>query len=196
VDTREFDQIYRIDIDKLKAYYQRVKKGLKDQETLSTLAYFLHHAQSLRSSMNEIIDVLKYYQDKMKEGKTLFDLAIEWVRARIIRTDYLKHLGSYSFPSFDVAIDDCLFHFFLRFDEKLRKLLKEDIKEFELSVLHAIFFYPNEEKIDFHELLEKFKHRIPTFYQGSKKIDTRIITLRSGLSEIIKKDYEIIKRRT
>ncbi|MHA1688610.1 MAG: hypothetical protein ACTSYC_02210 [Promethearchaeota archaeon] len=196
MDDHEFNQMFRIDREKLEAYYQRVKKGLKDYDLISALAYFLHHAQSIGCSENEIIDVLKYYKDKIKEGKNLFDLAIEWVRAGKIRSEYLKHLGSSYFPSLDVAIDDCLFYFFLQFDEGLRKLMKEDIKEFELSALHAIFFNPNEEKIDVHNVLEKLKLRIPTFYHRSEKIDTRIITLRSGISEIMKKDYETIKRRT
>ena len=106
----------------------------------------------------------------------------------------MAHLGKSQFPNLELAIDDCMFTFFLKYDQYLRDLFKKDLKEFEISALYEIFFSSNEEILNVKEILEKHKARVPIFFNEKGKIDTNVITLRSGISEVIRKDYEKIRK--
>jgi 5'-3' exonuclease len=133
--------------------------------------------------------VLNYYKEKIRENVSVLDLAFEWLRGQNIRLEYKKHLNKAQYHDLELAIDDCIFLFFLHYDRHLRKLLKEDIKEYEVSALYETFLSPDSKNINIIEALQEHKSIVPTFYKETKRIDTSIITLRNGIMEVIKEDF-------
>jgi hypothetical protein len=75
-------------------------------------------------------------------------------------------------------------------------LFLDEIKEFEISSLYDVFFRPPEinGSQNIYDILEDYKMKVPTVFHGNKRINTNIITLRSGLSEIITEDYKKLKK--
>jgi len=188
----EFENRYKIDKERLISYYNRIKRQVKDQDQLSMIAKFLFN-QSIGSSYDDIYGILLYFKDKIKIGKSLLDFAIEWIRAQKIRLEYKKYLIRAQYPqnNLALAIDDCIFRFFLDSDKYLRMLIKENIQEYSFSALYEIFFSPYDTKnLNIDDILVRHMHNIPTHFQGSNKINVNIIILRSALSNLIVKDYE------
>jgi len=129
----------------------------------------------------------------LAEGKELLDLAFEWIRAHKIRLEYKKYLIRAQYPQnyISLAVDDCIFQFFLEYDNYIRSILRMDTKEHNFSALYEIFFSPYESKnLNIKDILERHIDNVPTHFDGVQKINTNIIILRSGLSNIIAKDYE------
>jgi len=188
----EFENRYKIDKERLISYYNRMKRQFKDQAQLSMIAKFLVN-QTIGSSYDDIYGILLYFNDKIIIGKSLLDFALEWIRAQKIRLEYKKYLIRAQYPQNDLAlaIDDCIFRFFLDSDKYLRMLLKTDIQEYNFSALYEIFFSPYDTKnLNIEDILLRHMHNVPTHFQGSTKINVNIIILRSALSNIIVKDYE------
>jgi len=191
-EKSEIENLYKIDRVKILRYYDRLKNQLKDSSPVQIVARFLIN-QSIGSGYQEVFDTLLYFRDKIEEDKELLDLAFEWIRAQKIRLEYKKYLirAQYPLNNLSLAIDNCIFRFFLEYDKHIRKLLKKGISEYNFSTLYEIFFSPYESKnLDVKDILERHIDKVPTHYQGIEKINTNIIVLRSGLSLIIVKDYE------
>ena len=187
-----FENRYKIDKERLISYYSRIKRQFKDQDQLSMIAKFLVN-QSIGSSYEDIYGILLYFSDKIINGKSLLDFAIEWIRAQKIRLEYKKYLIRAQYPqnNLALAIDDCIFRFFLDIDKYLRTLIKNDIQEYNFSALYEIFFSPYDTKnLNIEDILLRHMHNVPTHYLGSNKINVNIIILRSALSNLIVKDYE------
>ena len=187
----EFESRYKIDKERLSKYYERIKNHGKEKGSIDHITNFLIN-QSISSSFEEVFDTLKYYEDKIVEGQGLLDLAFEWIRAQKIRLEYKKYLirAQYSTSDLCLAVDDCIYRFFLSYDEYIRKLFKKDIREHNFSALYEIFFNTFDEKsLIIEDIVQKHIHNIPSHYYGSNKINTNIMTLRQGLSNIIVKDY-------
>ena len=188
----EFENKYKIDKERLISYYNRIKRQFKDQDQLSMIAKFLVN-QSIGSSYEDIYGILLYFKDKIIIGKSLLDFAIEWIRAQKIRLEYKKYLIRAQYPqnNLALAIDDCIFRFFLDIDKYLRTLMKKNIQEYNFSALYEIFFSPYDTKnLNIDDILLRHMHNVPTHFQGSNKINVNIIILRSALSNLIVKDYE------
>ena len=188
----EYENRYKIDKERLISYYNRIKRQVKDQDQLSMVTKFLVN-QSIGSSYDDIYGILLYFKDKIINGKSLLDFAIEWIRAQKIRLEYKKYLIRAQYPQNDLAlaIDDCIFRFFLDSDKYLRMLLKTSIQEFNHSALYEIFFSPYDTKnLNIEDILRRHMHNVPTHFHGSTKINVNTIILRSALSNIIVKDYE------
>jgi len=189
---QKIEQMYKIDKDRLYNYYCRIRNKFQNEPPIRSIAKFLTE-QSIGSSIDDISNVLKYFEDKLENKKEIIDLAYEWIRGQKIRLEYKKYLIRAQYPDnkLNLAIDDCISYFFLDFDKHIRKLLEKDINEYEISALLEIFFSPYEtETFKIEEVIAHHKDKVPTFFEGNKRLDTRIITLRSGLSQIIIKDYE------
>jgi len=187
----EFESRYKIDKERLSKYYERIKSHDKEKGLVDHITNFLIN-QSISSSFEEVFDTLKYYEDKIVEGRGLLDLAFEWIRAQKIRLEYKKYLIRAQYPTNDLclAVDDCLYRFFLSYDEYIRNLFKKDIREHNFSALYEIFFNTFDEKsLIIEDIVQKHIHNIPSHYYGSNKINTNVMTLRQGLSNIIVKDY-------
>lgn len=187
----EFESKYRIDKERLSKYYERLKNQGKEKGLIDLITNFLIN-QSIGSSFEEVFDTLTYFEDKIIEGQGLLDLAFEWIRAQKIRLEYKKYLIRAQYPTSDLclAVDDCLYRFFLSYDEYIRNLFKKDIREHNFSALYEIFFNTFDEKsLVIEDIVEKHIHNIPSHYYGSNKINTNVMTLRQGLSNIIVKDY-------
>jgi len=187
-----FENRYKIDKERLISYYSRIKRQFKDQDQLSMIAKFLVN-QSIGSTYDDIYGILLYFSDKIINGKSLLDFAIEWIRAQKIRLEYKKYLIRAQYPqnNLALAIDDCIFRFFLDIDKYLRMLIKKNIQEYNFSALYEIFFSPYDTKnLNIEDILLRHMHNVPTHYQGSNKISVNIIILRSALSNLIVKDYE------
>jgi len=192
MEISNFEKLYKIEKHKLIRYYNRLQNQFKNLGPSQIVARFLIN-QSIGSNYNEVYETLLYFRDKIAEGKELLDLAFEWIRAQKIRLEYKKYLirAQYPLNNLSLAVDDCIFQFFLEYDKFIRNLLKEDIREYNFSTLYEIFFSPFESKnLNINDILEKHIHNVPTHFQGMEKINTNIIILRSGLSNIIVKDYE------
>ena len=191
MEETEFTQLYKIDEERLRGYYERIKKQFSDREPIEIVAKFLNN-QSIGTSIAEITQVLLYYQKKLTRGQDLLTFAFEWIRANEIRLKYKKYLIMAKYPPGDLAlaIDDCISRIFLDYDEYIRTLF-DDIAEHEISALYQIFFSPYETKnFQLEDILEWQQDKVPTIMEGYKRIDTRITTLRSGLSQLIIMDYE------
>jgi len=188
IDELEFIQIFRIDLDRLNSYYERIKNQFQGFTPIQIIAKFLN-GQSIGTSMYDVIIVLEYYQQKINDEKTLLDFAFEWIRAKQIRFHYTKFLANAQFPDYEIAVDASIFLFFQQYDIILRQLLKSEIKEYEISSLYEIFFSPIEANADFNKILEDQKNQVPTIFRDTNRIDIKIYTLRKGLSNIIKKDF-------
>ncbi len=129
-----FEKRYKIDKERLISYYSRIKRQFKDQDQLSMIAKFLVN-QSIGSSYEDIYGILLYFKDKIINGKGLLDFAIEWIRAQKIRLEYKKYLIRAQYPqnNLALAIDDCIFRFFLDIDKYLRTLMKKTFKNITLA---------------------------------------------------------------
>ncbi|MFW9989830.1 MAG: hypothetical protein ACFFC3_14355 [Candidatus Odinarchaeota archaeon] len=192
MDNLSIEEIYKIEKDKLLRYYERLKGQFIYAGPTQIIAQFLVN-QSVSLDYNHVYNTLIYFRDKLEEGKELLDLAFEWVRAQKIRLEYKKYLSGAQYPNnnLSLAVDDCIFKFFLEYDKYIRKLLKKDIREHNLSVLYEIFFSPYESKnLNIQDILERHIDNVPTYYHETEKLNTNIIILRSGMSIIIVKDYE------
>lgn len=188
MENKEFHQIYKIDEKRLNTHYERIRNQSPDLSQTEIIAKFLL-SQSIGNSYGQVLMVLNYYKEKISENVSVLDLAFEWIRGQSIRLEYKKHLNQAQYPNLDLAIDDCIFLFFLHYDKRLRQILKKDIKEYEISALYETFFSPDSKNINIIKVLEEHKSIVPTFFKETKRIDTSIITLRNGLSEVIKEDY-------
>jgi hypothetical protein len=184
----KFEQVYKIDKARLYNYYERIKNQFSFLDPLKIIAKFLNN-QSIGETIDDTSSILNHYKGKIK--KKILDFAFEWIRAQKIRLEYKKYLIRAQYSNFKLAVDDCIFLFFLNYDNYMRKLLKNNIKEYEISALYEIFFATFEAKnFNVSQILEKHKNKVPTIFKENQRIDTKIMTLRVGLSEIIKKDYE------
>jgi hypothetical protein len=192
MEESKFEKLYKIEKDKLLRYYDRLRNQFKNLGPSQVIARFLIN-QSIGSNYNDVYETLLYFRDKVADGKELLDLAFEWIRAQKVRLEYKKYLirAQYPFNNLSLAVDDCIFQFFLEYDKYIRNLLKDDIREYNFSTLYEIFFSPYESQdLNIKDILEKHIHNVPTHFQGIEKINTNVIILRSGLSNIIVKDYE------
>lgn len=188
----EFENKYKIDRERLISYYNRIKRQFRDQDQLSMMAKFLFN-QSIGSSYEDNYGILLYFKDKIIIEKSLLDFAIEWIRAQKIRLEYKKYLIRAQYPqnNLALAIDDCIFRFFLDIDKYLRTIMKKNIQEYNFSALYEIFFSPYDTKnLNIEDILLRHMHNVPTHFHGSNKINVNIIILRSALSNLIVKDYE------
>ncbi|MHA1723445.1 MAG: hypothetical protein ACTSXH_01185 [Promethearchaeota archaeon] len=189
---RDIEQLYKIDENKLNLYYERVKNQFPSHSQEEIIVRFLIN-NSIGSSIKYLTSFLKIYEKKLKKGKNLINLAFEWIRAQEIRLSYKKYLVRANYPEddYDLAVDDCIFKFFLDYDDYLRaKLFNDNIKEHEMSLLFHHFFTNFSENVEeFEELKLKYASYSPTLFLGNKRISTRINTLRTGLSSTIKVDY-------
>ncbi|MFX1373654.1 MAG: hypothetical protein ACFFCE_17525 [Promethearchaeota archaeon] len=192
MDNLSIEEIYKIEKDKLLRYYERLKGQFNYAGPTQIIAQFLVN-QSVSLNYNHVYNTLVYFRDKLQEENELLDLAFEWIRAQKIRLEYKKYLSRAQYPynNLSLAVDDCIFKFFLEYDKYIRKLLKKDIREHNLSALYEIFFSPYEsEKLNIEDILERHIDNVPTYYHEMEKLNTNIVILRSGLSIIIVKDYE------
>lgn len=192
MEKASVDEIYKIEKDNLLKYYERIQNQFKNLEPTQIIAKFLVN-QSIGSNYDEVYESLLYFKDMIIEEKELLDLAFEWIRAQKIRLEYKKYLvrAQYTHNYLSLAVDDCIFQFFLEYDKYIRRILKKDIKEHNFSALYEIFFSPYESKnLNIRDILERHIDNVPTHFYGMEKINTNIIILRSGLSNIIVKDYE------
>ncbi|MBD3254349.1 MAG: hypothetical protein GF383_04610 [Candidatus Lokiarchaeota archaeon] len=186
----DIDQVYEIDVERMLGYYDRIKAQFTESDSIEIIARFLNK-QSIGSSVYDVIDFISYYTERLAKNKKQLDFAFEWIRAQKIRLEYKKFLGSAQFSNLKLAIDTCIYLFFQKYDQYLRELFKKDIKEYEISTIYEIFFTPLEiDKLSLNAILEKHKNIVPTFFKESSRIDTHIITLRRGLKEIIKHDFQ------
>jgi len=184
-----FKQLFEIDKDRLIWNYQRINRMFKNLGSIEIIAKFLIN-QSVGFSPERIIEILKYFEPKIKEDKILLDFAFEWIRANRIRFDYKKFIRLEVYEDPNSAIDDIIFLFFLDYDRHLREILIPDISELEICALYEIFFNPNEvDSSNIEIYLAKNQLRVHTIFKGGEKIDTCIFTIREGLSSMIKKDY-------
>ncbi|MFX0072134.1 MAG: hypothetical protein ACFFAO_13685 [Candidatus Hermodarchaeota archaeon] len=185
---KEFEEIYKIDEKRLITYYKRIENQSPDLSINDIVAKFLQN-QSIGKSTSQISMVLNYYEDKILNTKSILDFALEWIRAQKIRFEYRKHLNKALYTNFEVAVDDCIFIFFFKFDKHIRQLLKEEVKEYEVSALYEVFFSPDDKNINIAKILQDHKDKVPTFFKEAKRLDTSLITLRAGLNNIIKNDW-------
>ncbi len=188
----EFEQLYKIDKSRLINYYDRIKKNNLNQPKIQIVAKFLIN-QSIGSSYEYVLKILSYYENKIIEGKEILDLAFEWIRCQKIRLEYKKYLIRAQYPNnnLSLAVDDCIFHFFLEYDNHLRLLLKDDIYEHEIASLTEIFFVPYQTSdINIAKSIKMNEERVSTILERDLRVNTKIITLRAALSQIIVHDYE------
>ncbi|MFX1397384.1 MAG: hypothetical protein ACFFAS_10115 [Promethearchaeota archaeon] len=192
MDEIEFRQIYKINKDQLFRFYERTKKRLQQKNEIEILANFLKHQSIIETTIEEIVNILKYYEKKLKPNVSIMDFAFEWIRANEVRLKYKKYLIRTSYPKGKIAlaIDDCISKIFLDYDKYLRSLFKK-IDEHEISTLFHIFLSRfGTKKQTLEDLLEWHQQKVPTYKEEGNKIKTNIITLRSGLSQVIVEDYE------
>lgn len=195
MEAQELRELYYIDKKRLLNYYERIEKQSKNQEKTETIAKFLNN-QSIGPPKTDLKDILNYYREKLISGKSLLDFALEMIRANKIRLEYKKYLSQATHKNLELAIDDCIFLFFLEYDEYIRNLFINDIKEFEIAALYETFFRaPDMEgSYNIYEVLDKYKVKVPTVFYGNERMDSKIITLRSSLSDIITKDYKKLNK--
>lgn len=194
MEESEINKIYAMDKKRLLNYYERIKKQFNHLDHLQQITTFLNN-QSIGTSFDEVLSILEYFSTKIKDGKNILDFAFEWIKAQKLRLLYKIHLGSANYPKgdFELAVDDCISAFFLEYDKYIRKILKQEIQEYDIAALFEVFFIPYETKnLNLKLILKRQKQKVPTIYDGTKKIKTRITTLRSGLSQIIINDYKKI----
>ena len=192
MEDLDFEGIYNIEKDKILRYYDRLESRFKNLSQIQLVARFLVN-QSIGSDYKDVYNTLLYFRDKLEEEKNLLDLAFEWIRAQKIRLEYRKYLGRAQYPynNLSLAVDDCIVKFFLEYDKYIRKLLKNNTREYNFSALYEIFFSPYDSKpLNIKDILDRHIDKVPSYFRGLDKINTNIIVLRSGLSIIIVKDYE------
>lgn len=188
MENKSFQQNYKIDKKRLNTYYERIRNQSPNLPQSEIVAKFLL-SQSIGNSYGQVLMILNYYKEKIKENVSVLEFAFEWIWAQNIRLEYKKHLNRAQYSNLDLAIDDCIFLFFLNYDKRLRQLLKENIKEYEVSALYETFFSPDRKNINIVKILQEQKSLVPTFFKETKRINTSIITLRNGVLEVIKEDY-------
>ena len=196
MEVENITERYKIDRDRLYGYYERIKNQFAHKSDVGIVAKFLIN-RSIGNKETDVEKVLNYFNDKIIEGKNILDFAFEWIRAQKIRLEYKKYLIRTIYPNDDInlAIDDCIILFFLGYDKYLRTLLKNKINEHEISALFEIFFSPYEIKTyDINNILKNYSDKVPTIYIENERIDTNIVSLRLGLSNVIKSDYEGVIR--
>ena len=196
MEDENLTERYKIDRDRLYGYYERIKNQFAHKSDVGIVAKFLIN-RSIGNKETDVEKVLNYFNDKIIEGKNILDFAFEWIRAQKIRLEYKKYLIRTIYPNDDInlAIDDCIILFFLGYDKYLRTLLKNKINEHEISALFEIFFSPYEIKTyDINNILKNYSDKVPTIYIENERIDTNIVSLRLGLSNVIKSDYEGVIR--
>lgn len=193
----KFDDLYKINRERFLDNYRVTENILKSTEKnkVKIIAQWLVDNQSVGPSQESNVEIINYYSKYLKKDKTLLDFALEWIRAQKIRSRYMLHLIKTHFPSdnSNLVIDYFISSFFLKYNKILRDLFKDIIQEYELSALLEILFASErEQNFIFENHMEKHKNnpQCPTLFKGSERIDTSILTLRSGLANIIKRDYE------
>jgi len=193
----KFDDLYKINRERFLDNYRVTENILKSTEKnkVKIIAQWLVDNQSVGPSQESNVEIINYYSKYLKKDKTLLDFALEWIRAQKIRSRYMLHLIKTHFPSdnSNLVIDYFISSFFLKYNKILRNLFKDTIQEYELSaLLEIIFASEREQNFIFENHMEKHKNnpQCPTLFKGSERIDTSILTLRSGLANIIKRDYE------
>jgi len=193
----KFDDLYKINRERFLDNYRVTENILKSTEKnkVKIIAQWLVDNQSVGPSQESNVEIVNYYSKYLKKDKTLLDFALEWIRAQKIRSRYMLHLIKTHFPSdnSNLVIDYFISSFFLKYNKILRNLFKDTIQEYELSaLLDIIFASEREQNFIFENHIEKHKNnpQCPTLFKGSERIDTSILTLRSGLASIIKRDYE------
>lgn len=192
MEIKEFKQQYRINRNQLLGYYERTKNRLHDKEEVEVIANFLKHQAIIELNIKDITYILNYFAKLLKKNQDLLEFALEWIRANEIRLKYKKYLITTRYPKDDytIAIDDCISRFFLDYDKYIRDFFIE-IKEHELSALFNVFFNRADVKSrTFDEILEWHQEKAPTIFEDDIQINTNIIALRSGLSQIIIQDYQ------
>jgi len=193
----KFDDLYKINRERFLDNYRVTENILKGTEKnkVKIIAQWLVDNQSVGPSQESNIEIINYYSKYLKKDKTLLDFALEWIRAQKIRSRYMLDLIKTHFPSdnSNLVIDYFISSFFIKYNKILRDLFKDTIQEYELSaLLEIIFASEREQNFIFENHMEKHKNnpQCPTLFKGSERIDTSILTLRSGLANIIKRDYE------
>lgn len=193
----KIDDLYKINRERFLDNYRITENILKSTEKNKTkiIAQWLVDNQSVGPSQESNVEIINYYSKYLKKDKTLLDFALEWIRAQKIRSRYMLHLIKTHFPSnnSNLVIDYFISSFFLKYNKILRDIFKDTIQEYELSaLLDIIFASEREQNFIFENHMEKHKNnpQCPTLFKGSERIDTSILTLRSGLASIIKRDYE------
>ncbi|MFX1298745.1 MAG: hypothetical protein ACFFD2_28280 [Promethearchaeota archaeon] len=192
MDAKEFKKLYTINRKQLLGYYYRTKNRLHDKEEIEVIANFIKHQAIIELNIKEISHMLSYYDNLLKKDKNLIEFALEWIRANEIRLKYKKYLITTRYPEedFTLAIDDCISRFFLEYYKYIGDFFSS-IKEHELSTLFNVLFNRADAKIhNFDEILEWHQDKVPTIFEENIRINTNIITLRSGLSQIIIQDYQ------
>ncbi|NHJ26360.1 MAG: hypothetical protein EAX89_17405 [Candidatus Lokiarchaeota archaeon] len=184
-----FNKLYNLDKERLYANFERIQNLHNNLDSTEIITNFLLN-QSIGISTSEISDILNYYQKKLSKNKTLLDFAFEWIRAYKIRLEYKKYFNLNSYGAFTVALDDTIFLFFLKYDKYLRPLFEEDMEEYEFATLYQIFFNSKQSNpINLIPLLKKNKDSVPTIIINGERINTKIHTIREGLSGMIKDDF-------
>jgi hypothetical protein len=184
-----FNKLYTIDKERLYSNFQRIQNLNKNLDSTEIITKFLDN-QSIGTPMDQISEILIYFQDKLSKDTELLDFAFEWIRANKIRLEYKKYITLNDYKSYTTALDDTIFLFFLKYDENLRHLFNSNLEEYEFSMLYQIFFSSKpSEFINLTALRDKNKAKVPTIIIHGKKIKTTIQTLRVGLSDMIKNDY-------
>jgi len=159
VEDLDFQELYNIEKDKILRYYERLGSRFNNLSQIQLVARFLVN-QSIGSNYNDVYNILIYFKDKIEEGKDVLDLAFEWIRAQKIRLEYKKYLSraQYPFNNLSLAVDDCIFKFFLEYDNYIRSLLKNTIREYNFSALYEIFFSPYDSKnLNIKDILDSKK---------------------------------------
>ncbi|MFX1380524.1 MAG: hypothetical protein ACFFA4_15670 [Promethearchaeota archaeon] len=185
----QFKKLYKIDKERLRSNFQRIQNLNKDLNLEEIIAKFLDN-QSVGTQKEQILEILNYFQDKLSNDKGLLDFAFEWIRANKIRLEYKKYITLNDYKSYKTALDDAISLFFLKYDKFLRVLFKSNLEEYEFSTLYQIIFnLKQSESINLTSLLEKNKDKVPSIIIHGERFNTTIHTLREGLSEMVKNDY-------
>ncbi len=185
----QFNKLYNIDKERLYSNFQRIQNQFKDLNSTEIIATFLYN-QSIGTSIPLISEVLTYFQHNLSKDVELLDFVFEWIRANKIRLEYKKYINLSDYKAYTIALDDIIFLFFLKYDEYLRLLFRENMEEYEFTTLYQIIFNPKQSNpINLIELLERNKAKVPSIIINEEKISIKIHTLREGLSEMIRNDY-------
>jgi len=191
MEVEELKIAYQIDKERLTSYFKRIENRFKDLEPIQVVGKFINN-QGIGTSLEEVLEVLNHYNNFLTGGKSSLDFAFEWIRAHKIRVEYKKYLIRAQYPTSQLAIDDCIYLFFLKYDKYIRQLLNEQIPEYEISALYELFFSQFGKIIKIDSIIERLKVLVPTVNEGDHKVNLNILTLRAGLSQIIDKDYESV----
>ncbi|MFW9952057.1 MAG: hypothetical protein ACFFKA_18205, partial [Candidatus Thorarchaeota archaeon] len=136
-----FYKLYNFDKKRLYSNFERIRNLNAEFESSKVITKFLIN-QSIGNSPSQISEILTYFQGKLSNDKELLDFAFEWIRANKIRLEYKKYITLNDYKAYTTALDDAIFLFFQRYDELLRSLFVEEMKEHEFSTLYQIFFNP------------------------------------------------------